>query len=86
MSSKDLYVGATIMLSIASGRTKLAEPYPFAVEDIPVAAKVISEYDNYWLIEIQPHKNPNGWGTSRPYLVTLDKFDIKTSTFSVAVI
>lgn len=42
---------------------------------IPVS--IVKEYPKFYVAEVQPHKNPKGFTMSRPYTITLRKWDIK---------
>lgn len=65
---------------LSSGNTA---PYPMWYgEAIPV--KVIAEYPNFYVVEVQEHTNshtifPNNPFT--PYKVTIDKFDLERNVF-----
>ena len=45
--------------------------------------KVIAEYPNYFVVEVQPHLNTNrcAFGESNKYTVTLDKWDLRNGVF-----
>lgn len=50
-------------------------PYPdFNLNWVP--AVLLAEYPTWYLFEIQPHRNPKGFGDSEPYRVTVDKFEV----------
>lgn len=64
--------GQTITVKRKSGESD-AYPWGYAEQK----AKVIGEYPNYLVIEILPHRHPQGFGLSHPYRCTICKHDIQ---------
>lgn len=47
-------------------------------DDVWLPVKVIQEYEYFWVCRVLPHRNPkHSWGISRPYIMTIDKFNLK---------
>ena len=56
---------------------KLGAGYdPYLYRDLWIPAKTIAEYEKFILFEILPHENPNGYGMSRPYRLSIHKAKI----------
>ena len=46
-------------------------------DNVFLPIKVLKEYDNWFLCEVIPHRNPrHSYGISKPYKVTIDKYDL----------
>ena len=45
-------------------------------EWIPI--EIIKEYKYFYTVRVPPHQRREGLGMSRPYPLTLDKFDLRT--------
>ncbi|MCC8066426.1 MAG: hypothetical protein LIO94_04915 [Clostridiales bacterium] len=50
-----------------------AEPWAYGEQDM----KIEGEYEHFLTATVLPHKNPSGTGISKPYPVTIHKFDIQ---------
>ena len=48
--------------------------YPWEGCEVPVL--ITAEYPSFLLGTVLPHRNPRGFGTSRPYPITIDKHEI----------
>ena len=56
--------------------------YPWGLKDFKVPVKVIAETRHFYVVEVLPHLNKMlSWGTSKPYRVTIDKFDLNSEVF-----
>lgn len=62
-------VGETVEVKLKSG-------YDSYLKDIWLPARAIAEYPKFIIFEILPHNNPNGYGTSKPYTITVHKIKL----------
>ena len=70
LSESDLYEGIEIWaMYIEPDNT-------FYLGNIFLPMRVIKEYPRFWLCEVLPHKNPEGFGISKVYPMTLCKHSI----------
>ena len=70
LKSQDLFVGLNCRALFKSN------PDAYAFDGIYLPVKIIAEYPKWWLVEVQPHKNPRGQSTSSPYRMTMRKWDV----------
>ena len=56
--------------------------YPWGRKDSKVPVRVISDDSQFYTAEVLEHKNEViSWGPSKPYRVTIDKFELNNETF-----
>ena len=81
---KTLEVGKTYLLSscYAVAANNNGEAYPWGGKHARVPVRVKYEDSRFWTVTVLPHKYLGGYGTSRPYDVTVDKFDFEHGLFT----
>lgn len=45
--------------------------------DVWVPVVILKKYPKWMLVEVQPHKNPNGMGISKPYRIGINQMALK---------
>lgn len=59
-----------------------AYPWGSRIDTVPI--RILYEYRHYYVAEVLPHANPVcAWEVSKPYRITIDKFDIIKEWFKV---
>lgn len=46
-------------------------------KDVWIPVVILKKYPKWMLVEVQPHKNPNGQGISRPYRIGVNRMALK---------
>ena len=77
---KNMLVGQTVKATLKDESLKGA--YPWEGATVPV--KIIGEYPKFFVGTVLPHRNPNGYGESKPYNITIDKHDIKSGRIKIS--
>ena len=73
-SYQDKHYGLAGQTVMVKEKSKAGSPYPWNGHEVPV--QITAEYPSYLLGTVMPHRNQKGLSASRPYPVTIDKFDI----------
>ena len=69
----NLKVGQELEVQLTDPPPKLSE----LIRGVWLPVKIIGEYQWFFIAEVLPHINPIlSWGMSRPYRLSLGKFDI----------
>ena len=71
--------GQTVKIKLVD--KSLKEAYPWNDTEVPV--KITAEYPKFLVGTVLPHMNHKGVGNSRPYTVTIPKFDIQRGAFKL---
>ena len=74
--------GQTVKIKLVD--KSLKEAYPWNDTEVPV--KITAEYPKFLVGTVLPHMNHKGFGNSRPYTVTIPKFDIQRGAFILTTI
>ena len=71
---KDKHYGLAGQTVRAKQKNATGSPLPW--EGMEVEVTIVAEYPSFLIGVVTPHRHPGGFGTSRPYRVTINKHDI----------
>lgn len=75
-----LKVGQFVEVLFTDPPSKLSE----LIKNVWLPAKILAEYEYFFLVEILPHRNPIlSYGFSKPYRMTLNKFALTINEVKV---
>ena len=80
---KGLMIGRVYLVSTKMARSPVSDTYtayPWGDKDTKIPVRVLDEYSDWYLVDVLPHISRYTRG-SKPYRLTIDKFDLQNEFF-----